>query len=70
MDSEIVVRIDKNSGIMCVGVTGGFRNREILVQKRLLSVLKVSKSPPLKIIYYVFLIKHLLLFLHLYNRCN
>jgi phosphoglycolate phosphatase len=32
-DSEVDVKTAKNSGIICVGVTWGFRNREILEQK-------------------------------------
>ena len=31
-DSEVDVKTAKNSGIMCVGVTWGFRDREIFQQ--------------------------------------
>jgi phosphoglycolate phosphatase len=32
-DSEVDVKTAKNSGIICVGVTWGFRDREVLEQK-------------------------------------
>jgi len=32
-DSEVDVKTAKNSGILCVGVTWGFRDREILETK-------------------------------------
>jgi len=32
-DSEVDVKTAKNSGIMCVGVTWGFRDREVLEQE-------------------------------------
>jgi phosphoglycolate phosphatase len=32
-DSEVDVQTAKNSGIMCVGVTWGFRDREVLEQE-------------------------------------